>query len=636
MCGIFGIANQNTFTDAKIRKKIADKLFVMSESRGKEAAGVAYKTKDEILIYKQALLASKLIKEKKYKELFKNDCQALIGHSRLVTNGTETDQDNNQPVVRKNTVVIHNGIIVNVDVLWGHFSELKRNFEVDTEIIPALVQHFQNQKNSLSAAVKNLFGYIEGSASVAAIFKDTPELLLATNTGSLYTCFNHNKDLLLFASEKYILKRLAQKFRLLNGNSLSQVRPGTGKIINLDNFKIVDFEFNRIVKVEKLKSRPIDSFNPKAEKISPLLEYNENSNLKRCTRCILPETFPGITFDAAGVCSLCNSYHKEELKGDQKLNETVAKYKNRDGSPDVLVAFSGGRDSSYGLHFIKNVLKMNPIAFTYDWGMVTDLARRNQARICGKLGIEHIIVSADIKRKRNNIRKNVLAWLKKPDLGMVPLFMAGDKQFFYYANKLMKQNNIKLMIFCENSRLEKTNFKTAFCRVSEGQQRWAEMPLVQKAKLALYYAKNFIGNPAYLNTSLIDTLFAFGSTYLIRHNYLFLYRFIEWDEQKINSILINEYNWEVAADTNTTWRIGDGTAPFYNYIYNTIAGFSEFDTFRSNQIREGLLNREKALSLVKEENRPRYQSLKWYTDQINIDLEEAVKKINSSPKLYKK
>ena len=72
---------------------------------------------------------------------------------------------------------------------------------------------------------------------------------------------------------------------------------------------------------------------------------------------------------------------------------------------------------------------MNPVAYTYDWGMVTDLARRNQARLCSQLGVEHIWVSADIKQKRRNVRKNVEAWLKRPELGMVPLFMAGDKQF---------------------------------------------------------------------------------------------------------------------------------------------------------------------------------------------------------------
>ena len=80
---------------------------------------------------------------------------------------------------------------------------------------------------------------------------------------------------------------------------------------------------------------------------------------------------------------------------------------------NLLVGVSGGRDSIYGLHYIKTVLGLNPVAYTYDWGMVTDLARRNVSRICGKLGIEHILVSADIPQKREYIRKNVDAWLAR-------------------------------------------------------------------------------------------------------------------------------------------------------------------------------------------------------------------------------
>ena len=97
--------------------------------------------------------------------------------------------------------------------------------------------------------------------------------------------------------------------------------------------------------------------------------------------------------------------------------------------------------------------------------------------------------------------------------------------------------------------------------------------------------------------------------------------------------MINQYDWETAPDTNTTWRIGDGTAAFYNYIYYTVAGFTEHDTFRSNQIREGELTRDKALELVNDENRPRYPNLKWYLDAIGMDFSVVIRTINRVPKL---
>ena len=74
------------------------------------------------------------------------------------------------------------------------------------------------------------------------------------------------------------------------------------------------------------------------------------------------------------------------------------------------------------------------------------------------------------------------------------------------------------------------------------------------------------------------------------------------------------------------------TAPFYNYIYFTIAGFSEIDTFRSNQIREGMITRDEALHLSFEENLPRYEAIKWYLRTLNLDLETVINRINSIPK----
>ncbi len=81
------------------------------------------------------------------------------------------------------------------------------------------------------------------------------------------------------------------------------------------------------------------------------------------------------------------------------------------------------------------------------------------------------------------------------------------------------------------------------------------------------------------------------------------------------------------------WRWNSG---FYNYIYHTVSGFTENDTLRSNQIREGDLMREEALRLVELENRPRWESLKWYASVVGFNLTDAIQKINAMPKLYSK
>jgi glucosamine--fructose-6-phosphate aminotransferase (isomerizing) len=94
-------------------------------------------------------------------------------------------------------------------------------------------------------------------------------------------------------------------------------------------------------------------------------------------------------------------------------------------------------------------------------------------------------------------------------------------------------------------------------------------------------------------------------------------------------------NGKLQPDTKSSWRIGDGTAGFYNYIYYSVAGFSEIDTFRSNQIREGMITREEGMKLIETENYPRYDTMKWYFDIVNVDFENTIKIVNKIPKLYK-
>jgi len=361
---------------------------------------------------------------------------------------------------------------------------------------------------------------------------------------------------------------------------------------------------------------------------------NKINSLIRCRKCILPETHPMIHFDQNGICNYCLNPRELNKTDASSLEEILNPYRSNNGSADCIVALSGGRDSCFSLHYMKKILHMNPVAYSYDWGMLTDLARRNQARLCGKLGIEHIIVSADIIQKRKNIQKNVNAWLKSPDLGIIPLFMAGDKQYFYYANQIKKQSGIPLLIMGENPR-EKTNFKTGFCNVTEKKDGPSYvLSFYNTWALALYYLKNFASNPSYLNSSLIDTLGAFFSYYGEPRQYINLFQYIPWDEEQINAVLKNEYHWEKATDTQSTWRVGDATASFYNYIYYIMAGFTEHETFRSHQIREGTLTREQALNLVETENQPRYTSIKWYCDTIGIDWIKTLNIINAAPKRY--
>ena len=72
----------------------------------------------------------------------------------------------------------------------------------------------------------------------------------------------------------------------------------------------------------------------------------------------------------------------------------------------------------------------------------------------------------------------------------------------------------------------------------------------------------------------------------------------------------------------------------YNYIYLMSCGFNENDTFRSNQIREGQMSREDAYSKLIIENRPRWDSMQWYFNTIQVDFKNAINIVNNMKPLY--
>lgn len=658
MCGIFGFVLQRPdIIDQSDMQRLVKLLFTHSETRGKESSGIAVGTENEFGILKRNIRGKKFGQLPALQTLLNslnNKPGILIGHTRMVTNGDAADVNNNQPVVRDQLVCIHNGIIVNDIKLWAGNTDLQRHHQIDTEIFLALVEKELVTERSLAKATQKAMALLQGANSIALMHADCNAIVLATTNGSLYYLADPNSGILIFASERFVIEASLKSCMLPVQNALEirQLAPGHGALVQVEGELIREFDLSGIAPVAtatRIKRDLVDQgshshvasrvykFNfgklTEIETATNAVDYAAIKNLRRCSKCLLPETFPFIQFDEAGVCSVCRC-HRHVLKPGRealvkRLNVTGA------GLMPCLAPVSGGRDSCYGLHYMVHELEMKPVAYTYDWGMVTDLARRNISRMCGALGIEHILVSADISKKRTFVQKNVVAWLKRPHLGTIPLFMAGDKQFFYYAEKLRQQMRLSTILFSMNP-LERTDFKVGFCGIDEGYEkaRHYDPSLLNKLRLAGFYGGQYLKNPAYLNASLLDTAGAFLSYYALPKRYEQLFDFIPWIEQDVEDTLINKYDWELAEDTQSTWRIGDGTAAFYNYIYLKVAGFTENDTFRSNQIRDGLMDRETALAKIQEENRPRIASIAWYFDAIGLDAVDAIKRVNTIPVLY--
>jgi len=72
------------------------------------------------------------------------------------------------------------------------------------------------------------------------------------------------------------------------------------------------------------------------------------ATMRRCTTCILPETFPGITFNAEGVCNYCLHYEPVKVHGEHELENVLATYRNKGEQYDCIAPISSRLECARG------------------------------------------------------------------------------------------------------------------------------------------------------------------------------------------------------------------------------------------------------------------------------------------------
>jgi hypothetical protein len=131
--------------------------------------------------------------------------------------------------------------------------------------------------------------------------------------------------------------------------------------------------------------------------------------MKRCNKCLLPETYPKISFNNDGICSYCSGKHFFGVEKDEKIrkltkNKKILKkkfetfIKNNKGKTeyDCLLLFSGGKDSIYLLHILKEKYGLNVLAFSVDTGLMSPLAKKNIKKVFESLKVDHIFFTPEI------------------------------------------------------------------------------------------------------------------------------------------------------------------------------------------------------------------------------------------------
>jgi hypothetical protein len=131
--------------------------------------------------------------------------------------------------------------------------------------------------------------------------------------------------------------------------------------------------------------------------------------MNHCTSCILPASFPGISFDTQGVCNFCRSYKPEtanpeaKSKYEEKFLGLIKDHRSQSGY-DVLMAYSGGKDSTYTLDIFVNRYGLKVLALTFDNTFISERSFVNMRNVTESLGVDHMILRPNPKTLRTIFR----------------------------------------------------------------------------------------------------------------------------------------------------------------------------------------------------------------------------------------
>ena len=169
--------------------------------------------------------------------------------------------------------------------------------------------------------------------------------------------------------------------------------------------------------------------------------------MKRCRKCVMPDTAPNITLDKNGVCNHCKA-HEENQKVDwderwKKLEDLCNYHRRKDGSWDCVIAVSGGKDSHYQVGLFKEKLGMNPVCVSVDNYSWTQTGRKNIQNLNERFDVNIITLTPHRKTLKFHTRKDFEEELHPNKYW--------DRILYSFPMEIARQYGIRLVIWGEDT-----------------------------------------------------------------------------------------------------------------------------------------------------------------------------------------
>ena len=344
--------------------------------------------------------------------------------------------------------------------------------------------------------------------------------------------------------------------------------------------------------------------------------------VKFCKKCVMPSSSAiPVEFDENGVCSGCNtSNQKVEIdwkRREKQFKRLLEEYKNTDNSNyDCIIPVSGGKDSYFQVHMVKNVFGMNPLLVTYNANNWTKTGYENLHNMRDAFGCDHIFFtpSIDLLKKMNR-----LCFRKMGDMNW-----HGHSGIFTYPFNVAVKYNIPLIIYGEHGFMDLGGMHS-YNDYVEFTQRYRLEHLLRG-----YDWYDMIDDETDPISEKEILSFKFPSDDEIKRvgvRGVFIANYVEWSGNN-NAKIAKEYGFKEAEEPfDRTYRTisnlddmhENGIHDYMKYIK---FGYGRATDHVCKDIRDGIMTREEGIEIVKKMDHVKPKDLYRWLEYVDMTEEE--------------
>ena len=329
-----------------------------------------------------------------------------------------------------------------------------------------------------------------------------------------------------------------------------------------------------------------------------------------CSKCLLSDDIPNVVISSDGICNYCAEHKPFRPYDNKSLQNIFDATKKKNKKYDALVPLSGGKDSTYVLYLSIKKYGLKVMAYTFDNGLMSDLAKENIRKSVEITGVDHVWISPEKKVIKKlyktallhsgeicgicgiGIERSMLKVSEDYDIPLILLGHSPSEGNSFTSEKLYDQARIKA-ILKENKEISKKEIND----------------------FLIYPSMNFI-------TSFLQTkLGKFGQKINI------LYYEQALSDKEIGDIIKKELQWKDSDHSDYTRHFDCLAEPFTNYIRENRFGYSRRLPQLSYMIRNNEISIEEAKQTLEKDQTelPDFDFIKETFEINDDDINKACK-----------